>query len=92
MGTTTKNDLVAIAAEKTGLAKSDVMRAIDALLGAIQQRALAGETVRIAGFGQFKTKLRKARLGRNPSTGAELHIPESTVLAFKPSKPKGDAA
>lgn len=88
MGTMTKADLIAAAAEKAGLAKADTARALNALIDVIQAQAAAGDTVRIAGFGHFKTRTRKARLGRNPSTGAELQIPESTVLGFKPGKVK----
>lgn len=92
MGTMTKTDLIAKAAETAGLTKADMGRALDALVDAIRDRALAGDTVRIAGFGQFKAKVRKARIGRNPATGAEVQIPETTSLAFKPSRPKADAA
>lgn len=92
MGTTTKADLIAAAAEKSGLAKADMNRALAALVGTIQERALSGDTVRIAGFGHFKARVRKARIGRNPQTGAEVEIPETTFLGFKASKPKADAA
>lgn len=92
MGTMTKADLIAAAAEKAGLAKADAGRALNALVATIQDSTAAGDTVRIAGFGHFRTRIRKARLGRNPQTGAEVQIPESTVLAFKPARPKVDAA
>ena len=91
MGTTTKADLIAAAAEKAVLAKADTNRALNALVEVIQAQAAAGDTVRIAGFGHFRLKTRPARLGRNPATGAEIQIPESTVLAFKPSKSRVDA-
>lgn len=88
MGTMTKADLVAAAAEKAGLAKADAGRALNALIEVIQAQAATGDIVRIAGFGHFRTKTRKARLGRNPKTGEEVQIPAATVLGFKPSKPR----
>lgn len=88
MGTMTKADLIAAAAEMAGLAKTDTARALNALIEVIQAQTAAGDTVRIAGFGHFRSKTRKARLGRNPATGAELQIPETVVLGFKPGKAK----
>jgi len=40
--------------------------------------------VRLAGFGIFKHKKRKARVGRNPRTGEPLNIAEKTSLGFTP--------
>ena len=42
-----------------------------------------GEDVAFIGFGTFKVSTRKARIGRNPSTGKEMNIPESTTVSFK---------
>jgi DNA-binding protein HU-beta len=38
------------------------------------------------GFGSFKLVKRAARKGRNPQTGEELEIPETTVVKFTPAK------
>lgn len=45
-----------------------------------------GNTVAIAGFGKFSTKVRAARTGRNPQTGAAIEIAESRNAVFKPGK------
>jgi len=42
--------------------------------------------VTIVGFGSFERNLRSARKGRNPSTGAEIDIPEKAVPVFKAGK------
>ena len=42
--------------------------------------------VRIAGFGNFKTKVRAARKARNPHTGDMIEVPERRVVTFKPSR------
>lgn len=80
----TKSDLVQAVAQKTGLKKVEVERAVDALLGAISEGLAAGDRVRIVGFGTFEVRRRAARTGRNPQTGEEIAIPERAVPAFAP--------
>ncbi len=45
-----------------------------------------GDTVRIVGFGNFQVAQRKASIGRNPRTGAEVQIPASRVPKFRAGK------
>jgi len=52
----------------------------------ILAKAIATEGVFIKGFGEFKIVLRKARVGRNSSTGARIEIPPKNVVTFKPGK------
>ena len=40
------------------------------------------EDVQLIGFGTFKAAKRAARTGKNPSTGAALKIPATTVPKF----------
>ena len=42
--------------------------------------------IEIRGFGTFSSKVRKARKGRNPSTGESIFINEKNVIYFNPSK------
>jgi DNA-binding protein HU-beta len=37
------------------------------------------------GFGTWTVRLRKARKGRNPQTGAVINIPASKTIGFRPS-------
>jgi len=39
--------------------------------------------VSIVGFGTFKVRSRKARMGRNPKTGAKIKIKASKTVGFK---------
>ena len=50
-----------------------------------------GDEVRLVGFGTFSTSKRKASIGRNPATGAEIKIPASMQAKFKPGKGLKDA-
>ena len=86
-----KNDLVDAVAERTGLAKSDAARAVEALLGAVTDALRKGETVALSGFGSFVAKTRAARTGRNPRTGESIAIPASRAPAFKAGKGLKDA-
>jgi DNA-binding protein HU-beta len=86
-----KNDLIEAVAERTGLAKSDAARAVEALLGTITEALQRGETVAVSGFGSFATKVRAARTGRNPRTGEPVAIPASRAPAFKAGKALKDA-
>ena len=81
-----KSDLVDSLADVTGITKADASRAVDALFGTdggIIQRALKkGDRVQITGFGTFESKKRKARIGRNPRTGASIKIAASKTPRF----------
>ncbi len=86
-----KNDLIDAVAERTGLAKSDAARAVEAVLGAITETLKKGDAVTLSGFGSFATKVRAARTGRNPRTGEPVAIPASRAPAFKAGKALKDA-
>ena len=86
-----KNDLVDAVAERTGLAKSDAARAVEAVLGTVTEALQKGDQVALSGFGAFVVKARAARTGRNPRTGESIAIPASRVPAFKAGKALKDA-
>ena len=86
-----KNDIVESVSERTGLARSDAARAVEALLGTIADALQKGDTVTISGFGTFVAKERAARTGRNPRTGEAIAIAASKVPGFKAGKGLKDA-
>jgi DNA-binding protein HU-beta len=47
--------------------------------------------VSLIGFGSFSVTKRKARSGRNPSTGATIKIKAAKVPRFRPGKALKDA-
>lgn len=81
-----KTELVAIAAENTGLTKKDTERVLNAAIDAITAALVKGEKVQLSGFGTFETKERDARVGRNPHTKQTIEIPATRVPTFKASK------
>ena len=86
-----KTELIAAAAERSGLTKKDTEKALNAALDAITAALVAGDKVQVSGFGIFEVKEREARMGRNPHTGEAMEIAASRVPAFKASKTMKDA-
>ncbi|MBK8082965.1 MAG: HU family DNA-binding protein [Devosia sp.] len=86
-----KNDLIGAVAEKAGLTKAQAGEAVDAVFDAITASLKGGDEVRLVGFGTFAVSKRKASVGRNPATGAEIKIPASNQAKFKPGKGLKDA-
>jgi DNA-binding protein HU-beta len=87
-----KTEMAKKLAKQTDLTQAKAADVIDAIFstepgkGIIAVELDAGRKVSISGFGIFETRRRKAREGRNPATGASIHIPATTVAAFKVSK------
>ena len=50
-----KAELVSRVADKTGFKKKDAEAALDAVLDTIQETLVAGDCVRLIGFGSFET-------------------------------------
>ena len=81
-----KAELVAHVARDSDLSKDSAEKAVDAIFKNIEKALKDGDTVRIVGFGNFQVAQRKASVGRNPRTGAEVQIPASRVPKFRAGK------
>ena len=81
-----KTELIAAAAESTGLTKKDTEKVLNAALEIIAAALAQGDKVQISGFGSFEVKEREARVGRNPQTGEAMEIAASRIPAFKAGK------
>jgi len=81
MNATQLTEKVAVATKAT---KSASKVYLETIIDTIKEELSFGGEVRIVGFGVFKSTVRKARVGRNPSTGEILQLPEKTVVKFKP--------
>ena len=86
-----KSELIAVAAEKSGITKKDAERLLNAALDSITTTLAAGEKVQLSGFGIFEPKTREARVGRNPRTKESIEIPATRTPIFKASKALKDA-
>ncbi len=86
-----KGDLIDAVASATGESKASVSDVVDATLGTITSALANGDKVTFTGFGTFERRHRKARMGRNPQTGAPVPIAAANVPAFKAGKGLKDA-
>ena len=79
-----KRQLAGKVANKVKLTKARAEQIIDAALDSIAEALVAGDKVRLVGFGNFVVRARKGRIGRNPQTGEKITIGESKAPAFVP--------
>ncbi len=85
----TKTELIAVLAEKNGLTKKQAGEVLTSLTEIAYKEAKKGFT--LPGIGKLAIVKRKARMGRNPATGATIKIPAKTVLKFRIAKAAKDA-
>ena len=82
----TKADLVEEVARVTQLTRKDSEVIVDTLFESVIKALKAGDKLEVRGFGSFRVRQRKARVGRNPKTGEKVEVPAKRVPYFKPSK------
>lgn len=88
----TKRDLVVRISAETGLIQEHVHDVIQKTLDYISEAVVHGHKVELRNFGVFETKVRKARVGRNPNQpDHDVPIPPRMVVKFKPGKEMKDA-
>ena len=85
----TKGQIVAGVAEKAEITKKQAGLAIEALVTMAYKNAKNSFTV--PGLGKLVLVNRKARIGRNPATGATIQIPAKRVVKFRVAKACKDA-
>lgn len=81
-----KQDIITKIAKDTGLSKMIAGAAVDSIIDGITRSLKKGDSVSFVGFGTFKVSNRKARLARNPQTGAAIKIPKRRVPRFSAGK------
>jgi nucleoid DNA-binding protein len=82
--TLTKRDLVLRICEDTDQVQQHVFDIVQRTFDHIIKALAQGEKVELRNFGIFEVRVRKARMGRNPSApGTQVPIPERSVVKFK---------
>lgn len=89
--TMNKSQLLQMLAEKTGQSRKEVAAFLDLLVQTAYSEAKKNGEFTIPGLGKLQKKDRAARMGRNPSTGAQIQIPAKTVVKFRIAKAAKDA-
>lgn len=74
-----------------GFSKKEAADVVETIFDSIKETLGRGEKVKISGFGNFVTRDKAARTGRNPQSGEEIEIAARRVLTFKPSQVLKDA-
>ncbi len=82
----TKAQLAEMLFEQIGLNKRESKDMVDAFFDLIGQHLVAGDEVKLSGFGNFQMRTKAPRPGRNPRTGELIPIAARRVVTFHPSQ------
>jgi len=91
MAKMSKSEVLNSLAEKTGLKRKEVAGLMEAMIELAYRQVKSNGEFPIHGLGKFVKVHRKARMGRNPATGASISIPAKTVVKFRVAKAAKEA-
>jgi integration host factor subunit alpha len=83
--TLTKAELAELLFERLGLNKRESKDMVEAFFDLIHATLLAGDDVKMSGFGNFNIRRKAPRPGRNPRTGEAIPIKARHVVTFHAS-------
>lgn len=84
--TLTKAELTEFIFTQVGLNKREAKELVDAFFAEISAALEQGEEVKLSGFGNFLTRDKSSRPGRNPKTGESIPISARRVVTFHASQ------
>jgi integration host factor subunit alpha len=84
--TTTRAELTEAVYQMSGLPRHEAATLVEQVLGEINDALVAGENVKLSGFGVFTVRDKAERVGRNPKTGVEVPIEPRRSVTFKASE------
>lgn len=84
--TITKADLVEDVIKTAQLPRKEAEIIVETIFDSVIQALQGGDKIEIRGFGSFRTRQRRGRMGRNPKTGEKVEVPPKRIPFFKPSK------
>jgi len=84
--TMTKADLVEEVVRVTELPRKESEAVVETIFESIISALQSKDKIEIRGFGSFRPRQRRGRIGRNPKTGAKVDVPPKRIPYFKPSK------
>src|SRR3982074_96250 len=82
----TKADLIDEVSRLAELTRKDSEVIVETIFDSIVRSLRVGDKIEIRGFGGFRPRRRKPRVGRNPKTGDRVEVPAKKIPFFKPSK------
>ena len=87
----TKSQLSSHISQKAGITKKAAGEIIDELAAIAYKETKSSGQFTLPGLGKLVLDRRKARMGRNPATGATIKIPAKKVVKFRVAKAAKDA-
>ena len=84
-----KSQIASAIADKNNLTKKQAVEILDHICELAYKNAKNSFT--LPGLGKLVLVNRKARIGRNPATGATINIPAKKVVKFRVAKAAKDA-
>ena len=84
--TLTKADLIEEVLRITELPRKESETIVETIFDSIIDSLQKGQKIEIRGFGSFRTRERRGRVGRNPKTGEKVEVPAKKIPFFKPRK------
>lgn len=84
--TLTKAELIDSVYEKVGFSKKEAADLVEIVFENMKEELCKGDSIKISGFGKFRVRAKKSRMGRNPQTGQAMEISARKVLTFTPSR------
>lgn len=84
--TLTKAELIDSVYEKVGFSKKEAADLVELVFESMKEELCRGQSIKISGFGKFRVRAKKSRMGRNPQTGQAMEISARKVLTFTPSR------
>jgi DNA-binding protein HU-beta len=82
----TKEQMIAKIAQDARISKRQAAKVMKCFFDNVTANLKKGKKVSFVGFGSFTVSRRKARMGRNPQTGAKINIPATKVPHFRAGK------
>ena len=82
----TKADLVEEVIRVAVLSKKDAENVVNTVFSQIMEALKSDDKIELRGFGSFRVRRRRSRLGRNPKTGDRVDVPSKRIPYFKPGK------
>ena len=82
----TRNDIADAIFDDIGLSRTECNHFVDDILDLLIKGIVEDGLVKIAGFGTFKLRHKKERIGRNPKTKEPAIISSRNVILFKLSQ------
>jgi integration host factor subunit beta len=84
--TLTKADLIEEVLRVAELPRKESEIIVETIFESIIDALQKSDKIEIRGFGSFRTRQRRGRMGRNPKTGEKVEVPAKKIPFFKPSK------